>query len=111
MNFIRSRNYIYLVVFARLLAYIMPVVQKLYDACKVCFSTQSNGPISEEALAKVISILDDMIMWVSNRRHNQLADGKFLRVEEMVEKGVPTNVINIQLQSSICTCTNATDSQ
>lgn len=60
MNFIRSRNYICLAVFARSLAYIMPVVQKLYDACKVSFSAQSNGPISEEALAKVISILDDM---------------------------------------------------
>ncbi|XP_031281935.1 plant cysteine oxidase 4-like [Pistacia vera] len=36
----------------------MPVVQKLYDACKVSFSTQ--GPISEEALGKVSAILDEM---------------------------------------------------
>lgn len=35
--------------------YIMPVVQKLYDACRVSFST--HGPISEEALGKVCAIL------------------------------------------------------
>ncbi|KAK9268267.1 hypothetical protein L1049_010710 [Liquidambar formosana] len=36
----------------------MPVVQKLYDACKLSFST--NGPISEEALEKVRAILDEL---------------------------------------------------
>ncbi|KAJ9136027.1 hypothetical protein P3X46_033143 [Hevea brasiliensis] len=36
----------------------MPVVQKLYDACKESFST--NGPVSEEALEKVCGILDQM---------------------------------------------------
>ncbi|KAJ4703664.1 Plant cysteine oxidase [Melia azedarach] len=36
----------------------MPVVQKLYDACKASFST--NGPISEEALGKVCAILDEL---------------------------------------------------
>ncbi|KAF5472958.1 hypothetical protein F2P56_009611 [Juglans regia] len=36
----------------------MPVIQKLYDACKVSFS--SNGPISEESLGKVRAILDDL---------------------------------------------------
>ncbi|KAL5774259.1 hypothetical protein ACOSP7_011816 [Xanthoceras sorbifolium] len=36
----------------------MPVVQKLYDACKVSFST--NGPISEEVLGNVCAILDDL---------------------------------------------------
>ncbi|TXG47590.1 hypothetical protein EZV62_026884 [Acer yangbiense] len=37
----------------------MPVVQKLYDACKVCFSS-TNITISEELLGKVCAILDDL---------------------------------------------------
>ncbi|ONI10703.1 hypothetical protein PRUPE_4G062500 [Prunus persica] len=36
----------------------MPVVQKLYNACKVSFS--SNGPISEEDLERVRAILDEL---------------------------------------------------
>ncbi|KAJ6935700.1 plant cysteine oxidase 5 [Populus alba x Populus x berolinensis] len=36
----------------------MPVVQKLYDACKESFS--ANGPVSEEALEKIRAILDQM---------------------------------------------------
>ncbi|XP_041025788.1 plant cysteine oxidase 4-like [Juglans microcarpa x Juglans regia] len=36
----------------------MPVVQKLYDACKVSFS--NDGPVSEEALRKVRSSLDEL---------------------------------------------------
>uniref|UniRef100_A0A6N2KGG4 cysteine dioxygenase n=1 Tax=Salix viminalis TaxID=40686 RepID=A0A6N2KGG4_SALVM len=36
----------------------MPVVQKLYDACKESFS--ATGPVSEEALEKVHAILDQM---------------------------------------------------
>ncbi|KAH8493871.1 hypothetical protein Peur_061373 [Populus x canadensis] len=36
----------------------MPVVQKLYDACKESFS--ATGPVSEEALEKVRAILDQM---------------------------------------------------
>ncbi|XP_011626252.1 plant cysteine oxidase 4 isoform X2 [Amborella trichopoda] len=36
----------------------MPAVQRLYDACKVSFT--SNGPVSAEALNNVHAILDDM---------------------------------------------------
>uniref|UniRef100_A0A6M2F9W7 cysteine dioxygenase n=1 Tax=Populus davidiana TaxID=266767 RepID=A0A6M2F9W7_9ROSI len=36
----------------------MPVVQKLYDACKESFS--ATGPVSEEALERVRAILDQM---------------------------------------------------
>ncbi|KAL9383761.1 hypothetical protein Peur_024084 [Populus x canadensis] len=36
----------------------MPVVQKLYDACKESFS--ATGPVSEEALENVRAILDQM---------------------------------------------------
>ncbi|KAJ6396749.1 hypothetical protein OIU77_021720 [Salix suchowensis] len=36
----------------------MPVVQKLYNACKESFS--ANGPVSEEALEKIRAILDQM---------------------------------------------------
>ncbi|KAJ6926042.1 plant cysteine oxidase 5 isoform X1 [Populus alba x Populus x berolinensis] len=36
----------------------MPVVQKLYDACKESFS--ANGPVSEEALEKIRAVLDQM---------------------------------------------------
>ncbi|KAI9198417.1 hypothetical protein LWI28_015485 [Acer negundo] len=42
-----------------ILASIMPVVQKLYDACKVSFSS-TNVTISEEVLGKVCAILDDL---------------------------------------------------
>ncbi|KAJ0080643.1 hypothetical protein Patl1_10501 [Pistacia atlantica] len=77
--------------------YIMPVVQKLYDACKVSFST--HAPISEEALGKVSAILGGTIGTPME---------KVLCMVTMTEKDA-TGVINIRLQSSICTCMNVTD--
>ncbi|KAK6917696.1 Cysteine oxygenase/2-aminoethanethiol dioxygenase [Dillenia turbinata] len=49
--------------------YKMPVVQKLYDACKVSFSP--GGPISEETLNKVRAILGVYILLISLRPSSQ----------------------------------------
>ncbi|KAG7034648.1 Plant cysteine oxidase 4 [Cucurbita argyrosperma subsp. argyrosperma] len=52
----------------------MPVVQNLYDACKASFST--SVPVSEEALQKVITLLDELKPSnVGLERESQLAHG------------------------------------